>query len=93
MFRAPGNAPWRALDGGGLNFELLAEAAKRTGVTLDYQGMRWKRCLEQLKANQVEGAVAVSFNPERMALAAYPGVSPAAKDPHADPSRRMHVDT
>lgn len=85
--------PWRTLDGGGLNFELLAEAAKHTGVTLDYQSMPWKRCLEQLKANQVDGAFAVSFNPERMALGAYPGVSPAAKDPQADPSKRMHVDT
>jgi polar amino acid transport system substrate-binding protein len=85
--------PWRTLDGGGLNFELLAEAAKRTGVTVDYQSMPWKRCLEQLKANQVDGAFAVSFNLERMALGAYPGVSPAAKYPHADPSKRMHVDT
>lgn len=85
--------PWRTLDGGGLNFELLAAAAKRTGLTLDYQSMPWKRCLEQLKANRVDGAFAVSFNRERMALGAYPGVSPSAKDPQADPSKRMHVDT
>ncbi|WP_224945698.1 ABC transporter substrate-binding protein [Massilia sp. MS-15] len=85
--------PWRSLDGGGLNFELLAEVARRTGVSFDYQSMPWKRCLEQLKANQVGGAFAVSFNRERMALGAYPGVSPGARDPQADPSKRMHVDT
>lgn len=85
--------PWRTLDGGGLNFELLAEVARRTGVTFDYQSMPWKRCLEQLKANQVGGAFAVSFNRERMALGAYPGVAAGAADPRADPSKRMHTDT
>lgn len=79
--------PWRTLDGGGLNFELLAEVGRRTGVTFDYQSMPWKRCLEQLKANQVNGAFAVSFNRERMDLGAYPGGA------NADPSKRMHVDT
>ncbi|WP_229429227.1 ABC transporter substrate-binding protein [Massilia sp. ST3] len=78
--------PWRTLDGGGLNFELLAEVAKRTGVTFDFQSMPWKRCLEQLKSNQVGGAFAVSFNRERMDLGAYPG------GPNADPAKRMHVD-
>ena len=48
--------PWRTLDGGGLNFELLNEVARRTGVEFDYQSMPWKRCLAQLKANQVGGA-------------------------------------
>ena len=89
--------PWRTLDGGGLNFELLAEVARRTGITFDYQSMPWKRCLEQLKANQVGGAFAVSFNRERMALGAYPGISvgtaAGAPEPHADISKRMHVDT
>ncbi|QOY96127.1 transporter substrate-binding domain-containing protein [Massilia sp. UMI-21] len=85
--------PWRTLDGGGLNFELLAEVARRTGVTFDYQSMPWKRCLEQLKANQVGGAFAVSFNRERMALGAYPGVAAGAPEPRADPSKRMHTDT
>lgn len=85
--------PWRTLDGGGLNFELLAEVAKRSGVTFNYQSMPWKRCLEQLKANQVGGAFAVSFNRDRMALGAYPGVAPGARDPRVDAAKRMHVDT
>jgi polar amino acid transport system substrate-binding protein len=79
--------PWRTLDGGGLNFELLAEVSKRTGVTFDYQSMPWKRCLEQLKSNQVDGAFAVSFNRKRMDLGAYPGGE------NADPDKRMHIDT
>ena len=85
--------PWRSLDGGGLNFELLSEVAKRTGVVFDYQSMPWKRCLEQLKANQVGGAFAVSFNRDRMALGAYPGVVAGTAEPQADASKRMHIDT
>jgi polar amino acid transport system substrate-binding protein len=82
--------PWRTLDGGGLNFELLGEVARRLGVVFDYQSMPWKRCLEQVKANQVDGAFAVSFSRERLALGAYPGVH---GDPgRADPDERMHVD-
>ena len=82
--------PWRTLDGGGLNFELLAEVARRTGVSFDFQSMPWKRCLEQLKSNQVGGAFAVSFNRERMDLGAYPGTG--AGGAAADPAKRMHVD-
>ena len=78
--------PWRTLDGGGLNFELLNEVAQRTGVEFDYQSMPWKRCLAQLKADQVGGAFAVSFSRERLALGAYPGGQ------NADPERRTHVD-
>jgi polar amino acid transport system substrate-binding protein len=78
--------PWRTLDGGGLNFELLNEVARRTGVEFDYQSMPWKRCLAQLKANQVGGAFAVSFSQERLALGAYPGGAAP------DAERRMHID-
>jgi polar amino acid transport system substrate-binding protein len=97
--------PWRTLDGGGLNFELLGDVARRTGVVFDYQSMPWKRCLEQVKANQVDGAFAVSFSRERLEVGAYPGVhgddgradpgraDPGRADPgRADPDKRMHVD-
>lgn len=78
--------PWRTLNGGGLNFELLNQVATRLELSFDYQSMPWKRCLEQLKANQVGGAFAVSFNPGRLALGAYPGGA------QPDPARRMHID-
>ncbi|VXC44722.1 transporter substrate-binding domain-containing protein [Massilia sp. 9I] len=77
--------PWRTLHLDGLNFELLAEVARRTGVSFDYQSMPWKRCLEQLKANQVDGAFSVSFSRERMALGAYPGVAAGAPIPRPTP--------
>ncbi|MCC2956952.1 transporter substrate-binding domain-containing protein [Massilia sp. IC2-477] len=85
--------PWRTLNFDGLNFELLADVARRTGVSFDYQSMPWKRCLEQLKANQVDGAFSVSFKRDRMVLGAYPGVVAGVDNPHADTSKRMHMDS
>jgi polar amino acid transport system substrate-binding protein len=79
--------PWRSLDGGGLNFEMMREVGRRLGLDFDYQSMPWKRCLAQLKANQVQGAFSVSFSRERMALGAFPGGE------RADPERRMHIDS
>jgi polar amino acid transport system substrate-binding protein len=78
--------PWRALDGGGLDFELLSEVARRLGLQFDYQSMPWKRCLSQLKASQVQGAFSASFTSERTALGVYPGGD------RPDPERRLHMD-
>jgi polar amino acid transport system substrate-binding protein len=78
--------PWRTLDARGLNFELLAEVSRRTGVTFEYQSMPWKRCLEQVRANLVDGAFAASFSRERQAVGAFPGGAVP------DPDKRMHVD-
>lgn len=78
--------PWRTLDGRGLDFELLGEAARRTDVTFEYRAMPWKRCLAQVAANEVDGAFAASFSKERQALAAFPGGD------KADPARRLHTD-
>jgi len=80
-------APWRSVDGRGLNFDLLDEVGRRLGLHFAYESMPWKRCLEQLKANQLDGAFSVSFSRERMALGAYPGGEPA------DPQQRMHTDS
>ena len=78
--------PWRTLDHKGHNFELLDEVASRLDIVFDYQSMPWKRCLEQLKDNQVGGAFAVSFSTERLGIGAYPGGDTP------DASKRMHVD-
>lgn len=78
--------PWRTLDGRGLDFELLGEAARRVGVTFDYRSMPWKRCLEQVKANQLDGLFAASFSNERLDVGAYPGGR------SADAARRLHTD-
>lgn len=78
--------PWRTLDNHGLDFDLLAEVSRRTGVQFRYESMPWKRCLAQLRDGLVDGAFAVSFNPERAGLGVFPG---GAK---ADPAKRLHFD-
>jgi polar amino acid transport system substrate-binding protein len=85
--------PWRTLDFEGLNFEMLADVEKRTGVKFVYHSMPWKRCLEQLKTNQIDGAFSVSFNPGRATIGAFPGVDANAAHPQADTSKRMHMDS
>jgi polar amino acid transport system substrate-binding protein len=65
--------PWRTKEGGGLNIELLNMVAKKLDISFSYQGIPWKRCLSQLKANEVSGAIGASFNPERLEIGNYPG--------------------
>jgi polar amino acid transport system substrate-binding protein len=78
--------PWRFINGSGLNFELLRMVEARLNISFDYQSMPWKRCLAQLKANEVGGAFAVSFKPDRMELGMFPGGT------NPDGARRMHID-
>jgi polar amino acid transport system substrate-binding protein len=83
--------PWRNIDGGGLNFELLARVAKRLDIQLELQSLSWKRCMESLRSNHVHGAFAVSFKPDRLAYGVYPGMGPnGAGVP--DQAARMSVD-
>ncbi len=78
--------PWRTADGRGLNFELLDMVAARLGVRFQYRGMPWKRCLDELKQNTVQGAMGASFRPKRLENGAYPG---GAK---ADARKRLNFD-
>ncbi len=78
--------PWRTISGTGHNFELLRQVEQRLGIAFDYQSMPWKRCLAQVRANEVGGAFAVSFKADRLDVGAYPGGSTP------DASRRLHID-
>ncbi|MBL8470953.1 MAG: transporter substrate-binding domain-containing protein [Rhodocyclaceae bacterium] len=78
--------PWRTQDGGGLNIDLLNRVAGNLGLRFDYRGMPWKRCLAELKANAVAGAIGASFKADRLELAVYPGGNPP------DASKRLNVD-
>jgi polar amino acid transport system substrate-binding protein len=78
--------PWRSQNGQGLNFDLLNMVAKRENIVFEYRAMPWKRCLAELKANEVDGAFAVSYKSDRRELGEYPGGS------NPDAGKRMHVD-
>ena len=85
-FEAQDVLPWRTEKNGGLNFELLKMVEHRLDIRFNYISIPWKRCLAQLKANAVDGAFAVSYNPDRRELGEYPGGETI------DTSKRMHVD-
>lgn len=78
--------PWITRDGGGLNVVLLDRVASALGLRFEYQRLPWKRCLDKLKANQVDGAFGASFKPERVAYGVYPGGVPP------DAHKRLNVD-
>ena len=78
--------PWRTEKGTGLNFVLLKMVEQRLNIHFDYQSVPWKRCLAQLKSNDVDGAFAVSYKPDRRELGEYPGGL------QLDAGKRMHID-
>ena len=65
--------PWRTVDGMGLNFDLINGAAAKLGIQIKYEGIPWKRCLSELKANRMDGAFGVSFKTDRLDIGVYPG--------------------
>ncbi|MES2346041.1 MAG: transporter substrate-binding domain-containing protein, partial [Pseudomonadota bacterium] len=67
--------------------ELLKMVEKRLDIHFEFQGIPWKRCLAQLKANAVDGAFAVSYKPDRRELGEYPGGQ------QIDVGKRMHIDS
>lgn len=78
--------PWRTENGTGLDFDLLREVGNRTGVTFTFEGLPWKRCLSELKANKMDGAFSASFSADRLEIGAYPGGRTL------DVGQRMHID-
>ena len=78
--------PWRTQDNGGLNIDLLNQVARKLNVNFEYRGMPWKRCLTQLKANEVSGAIGGSYKVDRLEMGVYPGRS------KLDVSKRLNFD-
>jgi polar amino acid transport system substrate-binding protein len=78
--------PYRTRNGEGLNFILLNRVAESQGFRFVYQPMSWPRCLAQLKAGAVDGAIAASYKADRTEYGAYPGGA------IADPEKRLHTD-
>lgn len=86
--------PWLTQDGGGLNIELLNRVAKLLDINFSYSGMPWKRCLAQIKANEVAGAIGASFKTERLEMGAYPGIlgTGTIGVSKPDANKRLNVD-
>ncbi|MES2018834.1 MAG: transporter substrate-binding domain-containing protein [Pseudomonadota bacterium] len=65
--------PWHSAERDGLNFELFKRVEAKLELTFVYETLPWKRCLARLKANEVDGAFAVSFSEDRRQFGAFPG--------------------
>ncbi len=78
--------PWRTVEGKGLNFDLISAAAAKLGIQVKYEGIPWKRCLAELKANRMDGAFGVSFKTDRLDIGVYPGGN------QPDDSKRLFTD-
>jgi len=74
--------PAKGADSGYILLELVRS---KLGRGIDYVGLPWKRCLEQVKDGSMDGVVGASFLPEREAI----GVYPTDGDGRPDPSRRL----
>lgn len=83
------SSPWLFKDRPGLTNSLLKMAEKKLGSKIDMVGLPWKRCTEEVKAGTYDGAVKISFSPER---AVELGVYPMIGDKQ-DPSKRLLIDS
>lgn len=78
--------PWQTRAGSGLSFDLLNEVSSRTNIKFSYVARPWKRCLNEVKTNQVDGAIGVSWKADRLNIGVYPGGS------SPDANRAMHIE-
>ena len=78
--------PWRTAGLKGLNIDLLNRVGRRLDIRFVYEGLPWKRCLADLKAHRVDGAIGASFSASRLEFGAYPGAD------KVDRSRRLNSD-
>lgn len=81
--------PWTMKDGSGVNFDLINKAADNIGVKVEFVLYPWKRCLESLKNNTVDGAFSASYKKKRTEM----GVYPTTADGKPDASRQLHSST
>jgi len=74
------NYPWVMADQTGITFELLKIVEAKIGIKIVYEKYPWKRCLELLKDNKIDGAINSSFKKERLEMGTYPMISETEPD-------------
>ncbi len=81
--------PWHMTTGQGLSNLMLGMVGKQLDIFIETESMPWKRCLAMVEKGQIDGAIAASFRPERMAIGAYP----LTEQNKVDTNRRMSDET
>lgn len=84
--------PWLLRDGSGLNPLMVQRVGQRVGWTIRIELLPWRRCLQSLQENRVDGAFKASFKPERLKIGAYPmrGGQPDASRAMLDESYHLY---
>ncbi len=82
--------PWVLKDGSGLNIEQLKSVAKKLELQINFAAVPWKRCLDDLKKGEFDGAFAASYKTERLDYGYYPTVDQTLKG-KVDESKRLHT--
>ena len=77
--------PWQFTAGGGADTFLIETAAGNLGHSVEFVRVPWKRCLETMKKNEVDGCYSASFKAKRGEFGVYPTV-----DGNADADKRLH---
>ncbi|OHD13594.1 MAG: hypothetical protein A2086_09920 [Spirochaetes bacterium GWD1_27_9] len=78
--------PWVLPDGTGIDIEMMKILEKKINIKIKLQKYPWKRCLELMKSNVVDGAFASSFKTERLEMGHYP----TKEDGNIDNSKNIH---
>ena len=69
----------------GILIELINMAGAEAGITLDYFRMPWKRCLLQMKHNDMDAVIGAAYLPERADYLVFPTLA----DGRLDDSRAL----
>lgn len=72
----------------GVAVEMIRSAAAKVNTPLKITRMPWKRCVEALRVNDVDGIFNASFSPEREEFASFP-----KRNGKLDPERRLLAQT
>ncbi|MBV8659468.1 MAG: transporter substrate-binding domain-containing protein [Burkholderiales bacterium] len=78
------NYPWVIIGHPGYTSMMMNAVAARVGTRIVIVAKPWKRCLNEMKINAVDGVLNASFAPERMEMGNYP-----MRDGELDNTRRM----
>jgi polar amino acid transport system substrate-binding protein len=67
----------------GIEIEIYREVARQLNLDVTFKRMPWKRCLQLIEYNQVQGVFPASFKEKRMKIGVYP-----MKDGQVDTTRK-----
>jgi polar amino acid transport system substrate-binding protein len=81
--------PWTTADDKGLTLFEMALVEKDLNLSFEYVRLPWRRCLQDVRAGRLDGAIAASFSRDREAWGSYPLLA----DGSLNRELRLHTDS